>query len=231
MNSLSLVRKFAAPVLAVAVAGLLTVSAHAAPMLRLTQNGDTVLVGDGTPGDFMGLPGAVTFIGSLGVFDLNVSTGATKPYIGTSAKPELDLSSINAASTGAGTIKIEFTETDFTNPGATLDLVSTLAADPDTSMQFQTYASLTNMAFATDIQIADTGVLSAGEFFSDLSTIALQGAYSLTLVVTITHDQAGQLSSFDARLQVPEPGLSPALLIGALVVSARIASRRKRARA
>lgn len=232
MNSLSLVRKFAAPALAVAVAGLLTVSAHAAPMLRLTADGaGPITISDNGLGDFDPSAGSVVHFGPLGVFTTNITTGITKPILGGPERPEMDLNSINVSSTSGGTIKIEFSETDFNNIGSFIALSSLVGGTGDGTMQYQTYASLTNTAFATDILIADSLVQSGLVGFQDLSNIALNGDYSLTMVVTITHDSAGQNSSFNALLEIPEPGLSPALVIGALVVTARIARRRKRAQA
>lgn len=231
MSTLSMVRKFAAPALAAAVAGLLTVSANATPMLRLTQGTNQVTVTDNGTGDWDARDGALIFFGSLGVFDTNVTTGITKPILGSVGQPEMDLNSIQVSSSSAGTIVIEFSETDFSTAGPILALASIVGGTGDGTVQYETFASLTNTNFATDIPISDTLPQSGLVAFEDLSNVALNGLYSLTMVVTITHTSPGQNSSFNALLQIPEPGLSPALLIGALVVTARIATRRRRSRA
>ena len=80
--------------------------------------------------------------------------------------------------------------------------------------------------------ISDSGVLGPGAFsFSDFASIALSGTYSLTSVVTITHSASVTNSSFNATVEIPEPGLiSMISLSGLLFVAGFGAQRRQRKR-
>ena len=81
---------------------------------------------DNGGGDINALSGAVTFSGSVGDFIVNTTTGITKPILGSATVPILDLNSINLNGNNAGTIVLEFSETDFTNTSATLDMISVI---------------------------------------------------------------------------------------------------------
>jgi hypothetical protein len=82
--------------------------ASAVATISLFDGSTTVSVFDGGPGDLCVAAGCVTFSGSLGVWNINVSTG-----ISDSPFPFMDLNSIDR-STGAGTLKILLGDTDFT---------------------------------------------------------------------------------------------------------------------
>src|SRR5438552_2761722 len=54
--------------------------------------------------------GGVTFIGSVGAWNLNITTGLTKPALGSDTYPHLNLTSFNTKSSGASTLSIKFSE-------------------------------------------------------------------------------------------------------------------------
>lgn len=111
----------------VAMSGIfLTAAANAVPTLRLTQGASSVTVSDNGGGDINALSGVVTFSGAVGDFIVNTTTGITKPILGSATVPILDLNSINVNGNNAGTIVLEFSETDFTNTSATLDMISVI---------------------------------------------------------------------------------------------------------
>src|SRR6266550_5698456 len=104
---------------AVAVLGLLPQPARAIPTLTLSDGiaADTKTIVDNGVGDLNPAAGIVTFVGSLGVFNINTTSGFTKPAVGSAAAPEIDISSFNNA-TAAGTLTITFSEDGFTGfPG------------------------------------------------------------------------------------------------------------------
>src|SRR5688572_11527212 len=87
--------------------------AHAIPQLRLTTNtGATVTVTDGGAGDSSATDGLVVFMGALGDWNVNVTTGISRPIIGSELVPMLDLNSLNVTSNSgpAGSIKLELTD-------------------------------------------------------------------------------------------------------------------------
>jgi hypothetical protein len=95
-------------------------------------------------------------------------------------------------------------------------------------LQFETFGSLSNTLFATDIMIADSGALAGPFLFDELSTEALTGTFSLTTRVTITHTSGFQNSSFNSVLEVPEPSVAASLVLGTLLIGANILARRRR---
>jgi hypothetical protein len=99
------------------------------------------------------------------------------------------------------------------------------------TIRYQTFASLSNALFATDILISDSGVLGPGAFsFTDFANIALAGTYSLTSVVTITHSVSVTNSSFNATVEIGEPGLISMISmisLSGLLFAAGISARRR----
>src|SRR5690348_15146301 len=89
--------------------------ANATLALQLVSGGSTVTVQDGGANDLNPLAGAITFIGNVGTYSLNVSTALSYPGPGggTQSAPLLDLSSIEGTSSG-GQITLRATQTDFT---------------------------------------------------------------------------------------------------------------------
>ena len=76
-------------------------------------SGTGISITDGLAGfDVNPFAGAITWVGSLGVWTFNVSTGVTMPFIGSPVAPVLDLQSLDFSS-GPGTLWIWFSETGF----------------------------------------------------------------------------------------------------------------------
>ncbi len=223
-------RKLAVGVVATLSAFCLTVPANAVPTLRITEGANIITVTDNGAGDINPFIGAVVFSGTVGNFIVNTVSGVTKPILGSSASPLLDLNSLNINGLSASQITLEFSENNFTAPGPTLDLPSLIGGSTVGTLQYQTFASLTNTEFARDILIADSGVLTGGFLFQELATIAISGSFSLTTVVTITHGAQFSNSSFNAILEISEPALAPPIVIGILVLSANMALRRRKRR-
>ena len=163
-------------------------------------------------------------------FRVPIALGVTKPILGSVIEPSVDLVSLQVG--GGSSIQIEFSETDFFSNGTVVDLPSLIGGTTNGTIRYQTFASLSNDLFAADILISDSGVLGPGAFsFSDFASIALSGTYSLTSVVTITHSASVTNSSFNATVEIPEPGLiSMISLSGLLFVAGFGAQRRQRKR-
>ena len=89
---------------------------NAVPTLTLFDGTTTITITDGSGLDANAAVGAVTFSGRIGVWDVNVSTGITKPVIGSSTVPMMDLNSVDH-STGAGTLTITFSVSPALNSG------------------------------------------------------------------------------------------------------------------
>lgn len=215
------IEKPAIPVLA-AIAFLFAVSsANAVPTLRLTQGSTTFTVADGSALDANAAAGGVTFIGSVGTFTTNVSTGLTKPIIGSSSTPDIDLNSVDVSSGTGGSLTVAWSDTDFTSLSpvsinAFIGGTSGLSVVPATSLiSWSLYGSSANDLFGTGSLLWTSSFTGPGAFSDSLSNIIFNplGAYSLTLVATITHATA-QTSSFDFGAQgTPLPEPTPLALI------------------
>ena len=163
--------------------------------------------------------GFINFIGGLGVFNINVTTGVSKPNIGPA---RIDLNSINVSSFGTGTIKIGLTDTDFPSfiaptPWSVINEIGGVAGGTVLS---NWTADEGNSEFGTGaIGLLSTGPFGEGSFSACMSASGLVGApFSLTNILTITHDDEGDSSSFNSVTEaVPVPG---AVLLGILGLGA-----------
>ena len=209
-------------------------AAQAIPQLRLSDGFTTITVTDGGVGDINGSAGVIVFQGAIGVFNINVTTGVTKPVLGSPTEPVLDLNSIAVNGTGPGTLTISFSETDFVSTGPSVNFLTSVGGVTAGSVVFDYFASASNANFATDLLVSTTGSLVGPFVDTDLGAEALTGLYSLTTVATITHTAAAQNSSFNANfetvtetIEIPEAPLAPSLIAGVLLLAARTIRRRK----
>jgi len=168
--------------------------AHADLILTLSDGSNTVSVSDGQAGDVNPVTGAVTYIGSFGVWGINVSTGLSRA----DAKgPYMDLNSVNESS-AAGTLTITLTDTTFSQPstaytlhigGTTGGTVNVSAYDP---------ADANN-------PIAVLGPFSSGAFSGTASGTSSNDQTAMSLTTAIAHEGA-TVTSFNAELRpVPIP--------------------------
>jgi hypothetical protein len=204
-----LVRTLLASALVLGVAA----GAEAGPILRLTTNsGATQMLADGDAGDVNPTAGAVTFVNLLDAqWIVNVTTGLSKPLLGSPGAPELDLNSVNVSSAGGGWLDIELTDTGFTAQDAAYALAS-LGGTTSGSVSYKTYFDTSNTAFGKATELTSVSSLSGAFANTSSNILTSAGLYSLTLLVRISHTGL-QASSFDAAVKVPEPGTL--LLLGA----------------
>src|SRR5262245_12774628 len=93
-------------------------SAYATPMLRISDGSSTITITDGGGTDANATSGVVTFIGSIGNWTLNVTTG-----ISFSPNGKLDLNSIDGSSAAGGTLTLLLTDTGFWDAGNVLSSI------------------------------------------------------------------------------------------------------------
>jgi hypothetical protein len=229
---MKILSKYAVAALATLAGVAVASSANALPTLRLTQGANVIVVEDNDANDVNSLAGAVAYAGPIGDYSLTSSIGLTKPILGTVTQPSIDLLSIQLSSSiSSAVIEVAFTDTDFSTAGPTITLPSLIGGTTNGTVRYQTYASLTNTAFATDILISDSGVLGSGAFaFTDYATIALQGLYSLTTIVTVTHGANLVNSSFNATVEISEPALISLTTLSGLLFIAGFGARRRQRR-
>jgi hypothetical protein len=214
----------------------------ASPALYLTdgtnaayvdQFGVVTLYGGATNTGSTGAGGEITYRGQIGVWTLNVSTGDTKPVVGSAISPVLDLTSKDT-SNAAGSIAIYLTDTDFGPNTLQGVLTQSSASNPGGSVQSQAYFNTSNAMFggstAASYPVGAPGTGSApsgspyinlgpdsSDSFLDKAAGTSQGPlsnYSLTLGAFLTHSGAST-TTFDANFTgVPEPGFYGALAVG-----------------
>jgi len=226
-------RIFIMAIMVVAVLSLIAPNTYAVPTLSLFDPaaGPAVLVPDGAPGlDLNPLPGVVTYIGTVpalggGTWNINVTTGITKPATGDSIVMQMDLNSVDATSAGGGTLEIMFSEDNF-GPGSggfAAQIGGTLGGGAGSSVAYNTYLDTGNVIFGTTSTSPTALSLTSQAFnsspFSGSASAAVGPQafpFSLTQEVKINHTGNGT-TSFDAALcNVPEPS-SALLLLGLLL--------------
>jgi hypothetical protein len=180
--------------------------AQATVTLFLNDNvGDTVTIADGSAGDANPASGAVTFIGALGVWNINVSTGVSGSPV-----PSLDLNSIDV-STAAGHLTIMLSDTEFTTVSPTT-VFEQIGGTTAGTVNFSGYSSSSNGLFAeTTLINTFTGLGPAGFSGNFQDTFNTASPFSLTEVIDVWHTGAGT-TSFDALVATPVP--PTALLLG-----------------
>lgn len=207
-------------------------TAHAIPTLRLTSSlGGDVTVQDGGIGDLADQAGVILFFGDLAGWSINITSGFSKPTLGSATQPILDLTSANISSWGGGgALDIWFTDTDFATITNAVSTMAGIGGTTSGSVSYRAYYDASNTPFGTANELADMSFSTfafAGEGGNQLLS---PDPFSMTLRVTINHSGylPFQMSSFDAIVRVPEP--SSLLLFGSglLALGMGLVLRRRR---
>lgn len=194
------------------------VATRAIPQMLISDGFSTIAITDGGAGDANSAAGAITWTGSIGVWSTNSITGITKPVLGFSETPILNLS-FSDTSIAAGTLTIMFSDTGYTSPAG--------------GWTSQTFTGITSGSVGYDVFGASSGAARNQPFDTTrlLSSIAPRTGtfavtagssyiqtsipFSLTQVVTLSHAGAG-FTTGNAFLRIPDGGSSIILLCAGL---------------
>jgi hypothetical protein len=206
--------------------------AYGVPTLSFkVDGGATTFCADNAACDLDSTAGVVAVVAPLpGGFTVNVTTGATKPTLGTAGQPHMDLNSINIQSTG-GThdLTLGFSEVGFTKAptGLTGLLGGALTAPAGSTVTAEAYYHTGNTLFGLGALAFSMGPFGPGAFSGTASGAGpASGPYSLTQYLKLhTTGPANFSANFD--LSTPEPA-SVALLAGILLVTGFSLRRRIR---
>jgi hypothetical protein len=203
-------------------------SAHATLQIRLTQGGSpqVVVIDQGALDTDPGTLGSASWSGNVGVFSVSVTTGTSKPMMGSASKPQMSLVSIETTSSQQGTLSVEVTDTDFGPLDAYVVGFDTLVNGTriGNQVQFDAYDDTTNAPYGPGANIASgtwngSGMISWGSPYYT-SVVPTSSPFSLTMKADITHTAGGsQTTQFDATIEsrvVPEPGTILLLGLGLL---------------
>ena len=202
------------------IAGLLSLfavsSANAMLMMTVTD-GTNTMVAEDTDGD-----GMLNLTGVFGSWSITANTGFANPFVGNDYVDVMHLNSVNVSG-GVGNLSIMLTEIDFGNSNYRLNVGGTTQGLVD----FSAYADLLNTEFgmATELYAESFG---SGAFSGTTFGNILDDSYSATLVANINHAGAGQITSFDFEIKIPEP--APMALMGLALLVLGFVGRRQRRR-
>lgn len=207
-----------------------TAAASLALLLGLGQPSKASLMlelSDGTTTETaVGVSGIATFFGAIGNFAANVTTGVSKPLIGSVFQPILDLNSIDVSANAGGKLTISLTDTDFIGAGGIIQALSTIGGTlASGSLKVDTFLDCGNNAFGETTHLTSQ-TLSGNPFSGSANAFVngCQGNYSVTQVAVLTLP-GGAIFSGDSMLAVPEP--STAAIFGIGLLGLGLALRRK----
>ncbi|MCC6536714.1 MAG: hypothetical protein IT162_04140 [Bryobacterales bacterium] len=166
-----------------------------------------------------GTVGATTFLGSIGTFAVNVTTGTSKPVL---APGQMDLNSINVATGVGGTLDIFWSDDSFDAStavgGYRMDFGGTVSTNG--TITAAAYYDAGNVLFAQTTQVGVLGPFTSpapAPVTAFAGTVTGPGPttapYSLTQHLRIVFTGAGSFSGDFSLTPVPEPD-AVALAIG-----------------
>jgi hypothetical protein len=152
--------------------------------------------------------GLETFVGPLGIFAANVTTGLTKPIL--LAPSLMDINTVTVTAGGPGTLTITWSDTGwpYDIPPFGFEMAAGGVAGSGTTVTYSAYVDDANVPSAQTALIGTLGSFGPGAYSGTLVAGGppATNPYSLTQKLTLTFTGPGQVISGDFALNiVPEP--------------------------
>jgi hypothetical protein len=175
--------------------------------------GAPVTITDNGPGDTLPDVGIIGYTGAVQGFHVQVTTGASKPFLGGSSFAQLSTHTATVTGNAPGTLTIKVTDTDYLlspSVGAAR-LTSGMGGVTSGSSSFQSYVDTNNTPFGT----TGPGIVTAGlqgpfgpPVYDDTRSVMFtqNGKFSIT-AVSVVHVDAGEYQSIagEAIVEALEP--------------------------
>lgn len=227
------VNGFSNTVAGVLLLGFAATQTHAAPAVLNVSNpsfgSDTIFdqgVGDADP-----TVGSVVRLGGMGGWNVNVTTGISKPVLGSSTGALVDLNSINISSTGTtDTLTIEFWDFDFNGSGLRPFTTAIGGTLNNVGINWLACIDINNGTNCTDFLTsgADSSLSSSSFAMDDFDEVLLDASYSVGLRAQIFAIQSGVSASTSFDFEVEEVPLpAAAWLFGSGLLGLVGAARKK----
>ena len=195
-------------------------SAQAGLIMEIDSlSGPTVLITDNGVGDINSLLGAITYFGSAGGIDINITTGLSKPLLPNDAHTaRMLLHDVSITTVSGGRFQIRLSDDDFNlslgggPPPVTLGIASTISGSVSGtgSIAATDYVDLDNILMGTvgpNVTVLSHSLLTG--IFSETLYAQVDyfgGNFSMTKVVDLVLSKGAKASfTFGHSSTIPEP--------------------------
>ena len=204
-------------------------TAHALQLGFNDYTNPVFYVNDNSPQDSNSLVGVITYSGPIGAnWIVNVTTGISKPILGSADAPQLDLNSVNVTSASGGHLRFGLVDSGYNGPtsgGVAGPFTWEVGGTTSGSISFDAFGNPSNTDQFIGTIFGSLGPFSGGAYSGTVSgSFSATGPFALGIIADITHTGGGA-TSFDVGVSVPEP--MSLLLLGCGLVGL-CAVRRKR---